>query len=138
MELLITALNHQGLGVAHHEGKTVFVSNALPGETVIAERTQQHKRYDNAKAIEIIKASDARVAPICPHFQVCGGCALQHMASSAQLELKQNVLLEQLQHFAQAKPKSVLSPLSHHTAGYRRKARLGVKFVEKKNKLLIG
>ncbi len=138
MELLITALNHQGLGVAHHEGKAIFVSNALPGEKVIAKVTKQHKRYDNAMALEILEPSAMRVAPICPHFQVCGGCALQHMASTAQIELKQNVLLEQLKHFAAVTPESVSPPIVSQTHGYRRKARLGVKFVEKKNKLLIG
>lgn len=138
MQLLIESLNHQGLGVAHHEGKTVFVSNALAGEEVIVERIKQHRRYDEAKAIEILTPSKARTTPICQHFLVCGGCSLQHMSSEAQMALKQEVLLEQLHHIAQCKPKEILPALQGPQNGYRRKARMGVKFVDKKDKLLIG
>lgn len=138
MQLLIKSLNHQGLGVATHEGKTVFVSNALPGEEVIAKVTKQHKRYNEARALEILSPASDRAIPACPHFLTCGGCSLQHMSSEAQIALKQHVLLEQLQHFANAKPKIVLPALQGPSFGYRRKARMGVKFVDKKNKLLIG
>jgi 23S rRNA (uracil1939-C5)-methyltransferase len=138
MQLTVKSLNHQGVGIAHHEGKTVFVNNALPDETVAVQITKRHKRYDEAVATEIITASKDRVEPICPHFQVCGGCMLQHMKSDAQIALKQQVLMEQLQHFAQATPDNLLPLMSGVSQGYRRKARLGVKFVEKKNKLLIG
>ncbi len=138
MQLTIESLNHQGLGVAHHEGKTVFVSNALPGEVVIAQRSKQHRRYDEARALEILSASEDRRNPVCPHFLMCGGCSLQHMSSDAQITLKQNVLLEQLKHIAKVVPKTLLAPIQAPTEGYRRKARLGVKFVDKKDKLLIG
>jgi 23S rRNA (uracil1939-C5)-methyltransferase len=138
MQLTIKSLNHQGLGVATHEGKTVFVSNALPGEEVIALRTKQHRRYDEAQATEILTPAPERITPVCPHFLVCGGCSLQHMSSEAQMALKQDVLLEQLKHFANAVPKTILDPLHGPSEGYRRKARMGVKFVDKKNKLLIG
>ncbi|MFA6037267.1 MAG: 23S rRNA (uracil(1939)-C(5))-methyltransferase RlmD [Legionellales bacterium] len=138
MQLIIKSLNHQGLGVAHHEGKTVFVSNALPGEEVLVKITKQHRRYDEAQAIEIITPSNDRITPVCPHFLLCGGCSLQHMSSDAQISLKQNVLLEQLHHIANVVPKIILPSLQGPTEGYRRKARLGVKFVDKKDKLLIG
>lgn len=138
MQLTIESLNHQGLGIAHENGKTIFVKGALPGEVVMAERIEQHRRYDVAKTLEILTVSEARVSPACPHFQVCGGCALQHMQQDAQLALKQQVLLEQLQHFAKAKPKTILTPISDEPYGYRHKARIGVKFVIKKDKLLVG
>ncbi len=138
MQLTIKSLNHQGQGVASHEGKTVFVSNALAGEEVIVRITKTHRRYDEALALEILSPSHDRTEPVCPHFLMCGGCSLQHMQANAQVALKQDVLLEQLHHIAQAKPKIILPPLQGPTEGYRRKARMGVKFVDKKNKLLIG
>jgi 23S rRNA (uracil1939-C5)-methyltransferase len=138
MQLTIKSLNHQGQGVASHEGKTVFVSNALAGEEVNVRITKSHRRYDEAQALEILAPSNDRIEAICPHFLTCGGCSLQHMQANAQVALKQDVLLEQLLHIAGAQPKLILPALQGPTAGYRRKARMGVKFVDKKNKLLIG
>ncbi|MGA2654657.1 MAG: 23S rRNA (uracil(1939)-C(5))-methyltransferase RlmD [Gammaproteobacteria bacterium] len=138
MQLTIKSLNHQGQGIAIHNGKTIFVTNALPGEEVIVRITKTHKKYDEAQAVEILTPADERVEPICPHFLTCGGCSLQHMQSSSQVALKQNVLLEQLRFIAQVEPKEILKPIQGPTAGYRRKARIGVKYVDKKNKLLIG
>lgn len=128
----IEALSHEVRGIARHEGKTLFVDNALPGETVKVRYTANRARFDEATAIEIIEPAESRRTPPCPHFDLCGGCALQHMAAEAQISAKQQILLDQLQRFAKTSPEEVLPPLTGETLGYRRKARLGVRFVKPK------
>ncbi|MBX3709616.1 MAG: 23S rRNA (uracil(1939)-C(5))-methyltransferase RlmD [Gammaproteobacteria bacterium] len=134
----IHALSHDGRGIATIHNKTTFVSGALPGETCTYQITQKHSSYNNAESLEIIETSPERIAPPCRHFGTCGGCHLQHMSTDAQIRLKQQTLLDQLKHFGRITPQSILPPLHANSTGYRRKARLGVKFVIKKNKLLIG
>lgn len=134
----ITALSHEGRGIAHIDGKTVFLENALPGESVNFVYKKRHAKFAEGKVTEILRASPERVTPPCPFFSFCGGCSLQHLNSSAQLRHKQNVLLEQLEHFGNVKPEHILSPIQSPTSGYRCKARLSVKYVVKKNRLLIG
>ncbi len=137
-ELTIEALSHEGRGIAHHEGKVVFVEGALPGERVIARVVTHQRRFDEARVEQVLEASDRRVEPPCPHASVCGGCSLQHMASDEQIVFKQNVLAEQFLHFGGLVPEVWLPPLRSTTLGYRRKARLGVRYVIKKEKLLVG
>lgn len=134
----IHALSHDGRGIALIANKTTFVSGALPGETVTYKLTLKRSSYNEAETIEVIENSAQRVTPPCQHFGVCGGCSLQHMNAGAQIALKQKTLLEQLKHFGRVTPASILAPLTASTTGYRRKARLGVKYVIKENKLLIG
>lgn len=88
--------------------------------------------------IELIAPSADRLIPKCAHFGVCGGCSLQHLPIPNQIELKQQTLLEQLKHFGQITPQTILPPLMANAWGYRRKARLGVRFVRKKEKVLVG
>jgi 23S rRNA (uracil1939-C5)-methyltransferase len=134
----ITALSHDGRGIAHVKGKTTFIENALPGEKVAFVYTKQRGKFDEGKTVEVLEASVDRAQPACAHFGVCGGCSLQHMTSAAQLAYKQKTFLEQLQHFGKVQPKELLPPLTGPIWGYRRKARLGVKYVVKKNALLVG
>ncbi len=134
----ITALSHDGRGIATIQQKKTFISGALPGETVTYQITQKHSTYDTAQTLEIIQSAAERATPPCQHFGLCGGCSLQYMNMDLQLQLKEQTLLNQLKHFGQVVPESILPPLSALGTGYRRKARLGVKFVIKKNKLLVG
>jgi 23S rRNA (uracil1939-C5)-methyltransferase len=134
----IQNLSHEGRGVTKMNGKTLFIDNALSGEEVTFNYLKKYSKYDEGIAQEIKNPSSDRVQPQCAHFLVCGGCSLQHMGESAQIELKQSVLLEQLQHFAGLVPETLLPPLTGPTYGYRRKARLGVRFVVKKNQVLVG
>ena len=138
VELSISRLSHEGRGIAQVDGKLVFVEGALPGETVRACYTASHKKYDEARTQEVLSASPDRVEQICAHFSLCGGCSLQHLARSAQIAFKQAVLAEQFRHFGGIEPAQWLPPLVDEEAAYRRKARLGVKFVIKKNELLVG
>lgn len=134
----ITALSHDGRGIAHINGKTTFIENALPNETVSFVYTKHHSKYDEGRAIEIINSVPERAEPKCQHYGVCGGCSLQHISSAAQLDIKQKMLLEQLKHFGNVQPETILPPLTGSIWGYRRKARLGVKYVAKKNAVLVG
>lgn len=138
IETSIQSLSHDGRGVATIQNKTTFVSDALPNEVVLCKIIKKHRRYDDAVATEILSASPMRVQPACPHFTICGGCSMQHIEINAQVQLKQQTLLEQLQHFGKVTPKEILPPLVGNPWGYRRKARLGVRYVIKKGKLLVG
>lgn len=138
VEIEINRLSHEGRGIGTHDGKTVFVSGALPGEKVLARITLVRTRLEEADAVEILTPSPDRVEPPCPHFGVCGGCSLQHMAPAAQIAFKQQVLAEHFRHFGGLEPEVWLPPLVHDTPDYRRKARLGVKYVIKKDSLLVG
>jgi 23S rRNA (uracil1939-C5)-methyltransferase len=134
----VVDLTHEGVGVARVDGKTVFIDQALPGEEVQFVYTQRKRNYDHGKLHHIDKASPLRVAPLCPHFGVCGGCSLQHLQPEQQIHLKQKILLDNLERIGHVKPAKVREPLTGPLWGYRRKARLGVKYVKKKQKLLIG
>lgn len=135
----VHGLSHDGRGVATTiDGKTAFIHGALPGETIKFKMTKKHSRYIEGDTAEIIKASADRIAPGCEHFGICGGCSMQHMTMSAQIHFKQNTLLEQLKHFGQIIPEEIIAPISGNIWGYRRKARLGVRYVHKKEKMLVG
>jgi len=136
MEIL--SLAHDGRGVARPEGKTVFVAGALPGETVLAVRTRGHRRYDEADTVEVLAPSPDRVAPACEHFGTCGGCAMQHLDGTRQVEAKQAHLAEQFTRLGQVEPERWLPPLRGPAWAYRRRARLGVKYVTKKGRVLVG
>jgi 23S rRNA (uracil1939-C5)-methyltransferase len=138
LETDITDLLHDGRGVAHIGGKAIFVVGALAGERVRIKFTGKHRRYDEAVVEEILVASPDRVTPRCPHFGVCGGCALQHLSPEAQIAGKQRVLMENLERIGKVEPQQMLPPLTDQPWGYRRKARLSVKFVEKKGRVLVG
>ena len=139
VEATIESLSHDGRGVARIDGKTVFIDGALSGETIKFIYSKKHSKYDEGRAIEVLKsASDDRVEAQCQHFGVCGGCSLMHMAPEAQLTLKQKTLMEQMTHFGHLEPQQWLEPLTGPLWGYRRKARLGVKHVPKKERVLVG
>jgi 23S rRNA (uracil1939-C5)-methyltransferase len=133
----VEGLTHQGEGVVHG-GKTAFVAGALPGERIRFQRTRRHRQHDDAELLEVLESSVQRVVPRCPHFGVCGGCVLQHLAPAAQLAAKEGELREALARVARATPALWLPPLEGPDWGYRRRARLGVKFVRKKGTVVVG
>jgi 23S rRNA (uracil1939-C5)-methyltransferase len=138
LEADITDLTHDGRGVAHIAGKAVFVAGALAGERVRLRFTSKRRHYDEAIVEEVLRGSADRVAPQCEHFGVCGGCALQHLTPAAQIAAKQHVLMENLERIGKVQPEEILPALTDSPWGYRRKGRLSVKFVEKKNRVLVG
>lgn len=138
VEATIESLSPEGRGVAHIEGKVVFVDFALPGEIIEFKYTRTSKNFDEARAMNIIKASEDRVEPVCEHFGVCGGCSMQHQEHEAQIRSKQHSLMQQFEFMAHTQPENILPPLRGPVLHYRQKARLGVKYVHKKGKVLVG
>ena len=137
-DVTIESLGHDGRGVTHIDGKAVFIDGALPGEVVSFEYLTTRKKFDEGRVLEVQQASPDRVEPGCQHFGLCGGCTLQHMDATAQIQAKQQVLLDNLKHIGNVVPEAVLDPLTGPVWGYRTKARLGAKFVIKKDRLLVG
>jgi 23S rRNA (uracil1939-C5)-methyltransferase len=134
----IESITHEGHGVAHVDGKAVFIEGALPGETVLYRTLNRGKTYDLGRMIEIVAASPDRVTPRCPYFGVCGGCSLQHMRAEAQLPAKQQILRDNLARIGKVEPESWLPALDGPHWGYRRRARLGARVVQKKGGVIIG
>ncbi len=127
-----------GRGVADLTGKAVFVDGALAGEEVRFRRRRRRKNYDEAELLEVVVAAADRIDPRCDSFGICGGCALQHLEAGAQLRLKEQVLLDALQRIGGIAPEQLLPALAGRPFGYRRRARLGVRRVDKKNRVLVG
>jgi 23S rRNA (uracil1939-C5)-methyltransferase len=134
----VVDLTHEAAGVVRIDGKTVFVADALPGEQVRLRRTHRQRKVDYAVTEEVLRASADRVVPRCPHFGTCGGCALQHLAPAAQLAFKQTQLIEDLSRLGGVQPQRLLEPLTGPVWYYRRRARLGIKLVPRKGKVLVG
>jgi len=134
----IEAMSHDGRGIAHIDGKVTFIARALPGEEVMFRYTMKRGKFDEGDAIEVLKASPQRIEPRCPHFGVCGGCSLQHLSPEDQISAKQERLLENLKHLGKVTPGEVLPPLTAEAWGYRRKARLGVKFMRREEVVRVG
>ncbi|MEL6366626.1 MAG: 23S rRNA (uracil(1939)-C(5))-methyltransferase RlmD [Pseudomonadota bacterium] len=134
----IRALTHDGRGIADSDGKTVFVEGALPGETVQWTRKRRKRNYDEAVCDEVITASADRIAPGCDAFGRCGGCVMQHMSLELQLSTKQQVLSDNLERVGGVSPAAWLPPRMANAWGYRRRARLGVKYVDARERVLVG
>jgi 23S rRNA (uracil1939-C5)-methyltransferase len=137
-EVDITNLTHDGRGVAHIDGKAVFVTGALPGERVRIALTRRSRSFDEAKVEELLTRSPDRVEPLCIHFGTCSGCSMQHMSPKAQIAAKQRVLADNFERIGKVEPGMWLDPLTDQPWGYRRKGRLSVKWVAKKDKALVG
>jgi 23S rRNA (uracil1939-C5)-methyltransferase len=139
IEAEVSALSHEGRGIAHVQGKTTFVHGALAGERVRLRYIKRHRQWDEGRLLEVLRPVPERIEPGCIHFGVCGGCALQHMTSQQQLTFKQSVVREKLRHMGGVEPGTWLAPLTGPVWGYRRKARLAVKYVAGKgDRVLVG
>ena len=138
IELTIESLDQEGRGIAHAEGKVVFVEGALPGEQVGAEIVRRKPSFDLARVVVVHTQSAARVTPRCPHFGVCGGCTLQHADPSLQVAAKQRALEDALWRIGRVRPDTLLPAIAGPAWGYRYRARLSVRDVAKKGGVLIG
>ncbi len=134
----IVDLAHDGRGVARVDGKAVFIAGALPKERVRFRVLKRRRHLDEAALVDVQVASSDRAMPRCAHFGICGGCSLQHLAPGAQLAAKERQLLENLQRIGNVQPERVLEPLRGPEWAYRRRARLGIKYVHKKGRVLAG
>lgn len=138
----IDSVTHDGKGIAAVAGKKVFVPGALEGETVVFQRRKRRRNYDEAQLLEVLERSPARLEPRCAAFGVCGGCTLQHISADDQRAIKERALRDNLQRIGQVEPGRWLDPLfaEGETGGwaYRRRARLAVKDVTAKGRVLVG
>jgi 23S rRNA (uracil1939-C5)-methyltransferase len=137
--LRIESLDAEGRGVARNAaGKVVFVEGALPGEEVSVQVLTQRRSFDLARVITYENQSSSRVVPACPHFGVCGGCVLQHADLRTQVAAKQRGLEENLARIGKLVPEMLLAPIYGEAWGYRRRARLSARRVERKGGTLVG
>jgi 23S rRNA (uracil1939-C5)-methyltransferase len=137
-EVTIEDLSHDGRGVATWNEKKVFIHGALPGERIIARLTGRKRRYDEGETLEVLEPSEHRIEPRCPHFGQCGGCSLQHLDASEQIRAKHNTLVQNLERIGKVTPEHWWEPITGPGWQYRRKARLSVRYVHKKERVLVG
>ena len=138
----IESSTHDGRGVAALEGKKVFVAGALPGETVRFRRRKRKRNFDEAELLEVLEASPDRIEPRCAVYAACGGCSLQHSSPEEQRTIKQQALADSLARIGRVEPDRWLAPVYDDSPGgswhYRRRARLAVKDVAGKGRVLVG
>ena len=141
-EVEVESLDQEGRGVAHRDGKAVFIDGALAGETVVYERQRQKARYESGRAVILAHESAMRVTPRCPHaglhLGACGGCSMQHIDARAQVAVKQRVLEDALWHVGRVRPQMVLRPIVGPAWRYRHRARFTSRYIAKKGGVLIG
>jgi 23S rRNA (uracil1939-C5)-methyltransferase len=141
--LEVESLDLEGQGVAHDgEGKVVFIEGALPGERVQVQVHRRKNQWEQGSMTAVAHESAQRVRPACPHFGLhagaCGGCKMQHLHPAAQVAVKQRALEDSLWHLGKVRPERVLRPIEGPAWGYRHRARLSVRHVQKKGAVLIG
>lgn len=136
----VDSVNLRGEGVTRVDGKVYFIDGTLPGELIEFEVTRQRKRHGTGKLLRIVHsdAASGRVEPDCRYSGICGGCSLRHYQREMQLKSKQQALIDALLHIGKVKPETIMPPISGEWLHYRRKARLGVRHVEKKGGALVG
>ena len=133
----IEALSEDGRGVVESDGKQYLVDNVIPGERIQFRPSGKRRGKHEGVLERLIELSPMRVTPRCEHFGVCGGCALQHIGAARQVSIKQDRLLEQLSK-VNVTAEDLHPPITGPQWGYRRKARLGAKWVAKKDTALVG
>lgn len=136
--LLVESLDQEGRGVARHDGKTIFIDGALPGESVEFSPYVRKPNFEFATLIRVLRPSAQRCAPRCPFFEQCGGCSLQHLDARAQVAVKQRVLEDNLWHIGKVEPEMILPAIHGPAWGYRQRARLSARYVPKKGGTLVG
>lgn len=134
----IDNLSHDAKGIARMDGKATFIPGALSGELVEFMYTRVHKEYDEGRLVNVLEPSERRETPKCPHYDMCGGCSLQHMSNDDQIQFKQEQFIDLLSRYGRTTPDSILPPLVADSWNYRNKARLSVRFVTKKDATMVG
>ncbi|MBI3938999.1 MAG: 23S rRNA (uracil(1939)-C(5))-methyltransferase RlmD [Betaproteobacteria bacterium] len=134
----VESLDQEGRGVAHRDGKTIFIEEALPGETVTFTPFRKKPAYELATLDGVVRASFSRVTPRCAYFGVCGGCSVQHLEPRAQVAAKQRLLEDTLWHIGKVRPALILPAICGPEWGYRQRARFAVRYLPKKGGALVG
>ena len=125
MKLRIEKPIYGGSGLAHTEGKAIFVPLTLPGEEVDAEIVSDKGGFATAELKAVLEPSPGRIAPSCPYFGQCGGCHYQHATYSAQVEMKLAILRESLER-AHLREIPDITPVTAEPLGYRNRIRLHI------------
>lgn len=137
MTVTVTDLDGSGQGVAHHHGKALFVSGALPGEQAEVEMVEEKRSWGRGRAKRILTASPERVKPACPYFGRCGGCQQQHASPELQQRSKAKALSRLLSQQT-GEAAAVESIVSGNPYNYRRRARLGLNYHTRSQTLQMG
>ncbi|RRV16007.1 23S rRNA (uracil(1939)-C(5))-methyltransferase RlmD [Pseudomonas saudiphocaensis] len=135
--LRIERLANDGRGIAFIEGRTWFVEGALPGEEIEARVLVARSKVVEARSERVLIASEQRRIEPCVHARTCGGCNLQHLPAEDQLALKERSLADQLSRQG-LQPKSWAPALTGPEFGYRRRARLAVRWNVAARRLDVG
>lgn len=138
LRLEIVSLDSEGRGVGRNEGKVVFVEGALPGETVSAAVFRSGNSFDQARTLEVLRASGGRREPRCPHFSLCGGCATQHADARTQMAGKQRWLEDSLERIGRVRAEAMLPIVLGQEWGYRQRARMAARYVASRGGALLG
>ena len=134
----IESLDQEGRGIAHADGKVIFIEGALTGETVSYASYRKKPSFELAQMTQLHRAASIRVEPQCKHYGVCGGCSMQHLDSRVQVAVKQRILEESLARIGRVKPETILPAIYGQSWGYRERARISARYVIKKEKMLVG
>ena len=137
-EAVIESIDHEGVGVAHVEGKVTFIDGGVTGERVVFSRRRSRGNFDLGTVTQVLKESSQRTTPRCAYFGICGGCAMQHVDAAAQVAAKQRVLEDNLARLGKVTPEQMLPPVIGPAWGYRNRARMSVHYVAKKGGVLVG
>ena len=134
----IESLDQEGRGIAHADGKVIFIEGALTGEIVSYASYRKKPAFEMAQMTTLHRAASIRVQPKCAHYGVCGGCSMQHLEPRVQVAVKQRILEDSLARIGKVKPETMLPAIYGQSWGYRERARISAKYVIKKQKMLVG
>jgi len=137
-EALIESIDHEGVGVAHVDGKVTFIDGGVTGERVLFTRRRSRGNFDLGSVVQVLRPSAQRATPRCRWYGICGGCSMQHIEPAAQVAAKQRVLEDNLARIGKVSVEQILPPVMGPNWGYRNRARLSVHYFEKKGGVLVG
>ncbi|WP_334120419.1 23S rRNA (uracil(1939)-C(5))-methyltransferase RlmD [Limnobacter sp.] len=138
VQVTIESIDLDANGIGHVDGKVHFIDGAITGETVIAEVVRIKPSYSKGRTLQVLNTVSTRTTPKCPHYGVCGGCAMQHIEPNAQVAIKNRALEDLLLRIGRQQPEQMMPPIYGSFWGYRHRARLSTRFVIKKDRFFVG
>jgi 23S rRNA (uracil1939-C5)-methyltransferase len=137
VSLHINKLDHSGTGVGKYQNKPIFIENALPQEKVSTKIIEAKGKFFKGKIVDLITSSSERVNAKCNHFNVCGGCDLQHLSFKEHLTFKQQKVVDLFSRNNITNELPWQSSIISEPFYYRRKARIGVQY-DKQGDPIVG